>query len=190
MTRAPYTLLEASSGEEAMLLRPLPSVGEAGWFRGLRFDAPPSSPLIVGVVEEYEEDTVPLSWSSSVPLMRDDLVAALRACGVDNFDAYPAVIAGEETGLELHGYSAVNLVGLVRAASPAGTVYWPGTASRLLDADIDSLAIDPARTMGLLMFRLAECVTGVVVHDSVRRALEGRSEFRDLRFVEPPDWMG
>ncbi|MFO0607167.1 MAG: hypothetical protein U0324_28655 [Polyangiales bacterium] len=190
MRRAPYSMLGAAHGDDTMLLRPLPYVGDAGWFRGARFAAPPDEPLVVEVVEEYEEDTAPLSWSPSVPLMRDDLVACLRGCGVDNLDAYPAVIVGEETGLELRGYSAVNLVGLVRAASPAGTAYGPGTASRLLDADIDALAIDPARAMGLLMFRLAECVTGVVVHDSVRRAVEARREFRDVRFVEPADWMG
>ncbi len=183
-------MLAAAHAGDTMLLRPLPSVRGAGWFRGQRFAAPPDAPLVVEVADEDEDGTAPLAWSPWVPLMRDDLVAFLRGCGVDNLDAYPAVIVGEETGLELRGYSAVNLVGLVRAASPAGTAYWPGTASRLLDADIDALAIDPARARGLLMFRLAECVTGVVVHDSVRRAVEARPEFRDVRFVEPADWMG
>ena len=51
------------------------------------------------------------------------------------------------------------------------------------------LVIDESRTHGELMFRLAESVTGVVVHEKVKSHLE-EAGFDDLTSVDPAEWIG
>jgi hypothetical protein len=123
-------------------------------------------------------------------MMRDDLLTCFIENGVDNIDSYPIVITNRVTGEEITGYSAINIIGLVRAADVTRTVFSPDNPSRLIDADIDALTIDPSRASGLLLFRLAEAVTGVVVHGKIKDAIEATGAFPDLRFIEPKEWMG
>jgi hypothetical protein len=185
-----YFMLDSRDAEDTMLLRSLQDVGGVTWYSGRRFTAPVPDPLYVDIVEGYESDTVPLSYNSNVPLMRDDLLACLKSNRADNIDSYPGIIRNTVTGEETHGYSAINIIGLVRAADPAETFYYEANPSRLIDADIDSLAIDAKRAHGFLLFRLAECVTGVVVHEKLRRAVEADGRFPDTVFLNPKDWMG
>ena len=56
------------------------------------------------------------------PLFHRDLVAALRECGVDNFDAYSTKIVDIESGAASEDYLAVNFIGLVKAADMATSV--------------------------------------------------------------------
>lgn len=185
-----YFMLDASHDDDIMLLRPLQPVGGVSWESGRRFTAPVPRPLPVDIVEGYEEDTVPPVYTSSVPMMRDDLLEVIRRCGVDNIDAYPIAIQNRVTGDHLEGFSAINIIGLVSAADPVGTTYSPDNPSRMIDADIDGLKLDPARTGGALLFRLAEAVTGVVVHERIKKAVEATGAFPNLLFVRPEEWMG
>jgi hypothetical protein len=185
-----YYMLDADHPEDIMLLRSLQPVGGTSWESGHSFTTAVPHPLHVDIVDGYEEDTEPPVYTSRVPMMRDDLLDCFRAIGVDNIDAYPIVILNRLTGREIRGYSAINIIGLVRAAATDLTVYSPGNPSRVIDADIDSLGIDSNRAKGLLLFRLAEAVTGVVVHAKIKRSVEARGAFPHLRFVHPKDWMG
>ena len=184
-----YYMLE-SDVEDEMLLENMHGAGGGSWFSGQRFRQPVAEPISLNIMPGYEEDTLPACWQSSVPMMRDDLIAFLRAHGVDNIDAYRLEIRNKKTGEVHQGYCAVNIIGLVSAADPARTEYSPDNPSRLIDADIDSLAIDPQRTHEQLLFRLAECVTGVAVHKRIKHFVEASGKFPDLRFVLPKDWIG
>ena len=185
-----YYMLDAEHDEDTMMLSMLQAVGGVSWESGRSFPETVAAPLRVDVVDGYEDDTEPLSYDSSVPMMSNDLLACLRTHGVDNIVSYPLVIRNKKTGEEIEGYSAINIIGLVSAADPGETVYSPDNSSRLIDADIDRLAIDSTRTHGFLLFRLAECVTGVVVHRTIKAAVEAAGTFQDISFVEPSEWMG
>lgn len=185
-----YYMLDFVDPDDVMMLRKVQPVGGINWVSGQRFTSAVPDPLYVDIVDGYEIDTVPRPYDPGVPMMRNDLLTCLRDNGVDNIDSYPIVIRNEVTGEDIVGYSAINIIGLVRAADAARTVYSADNPSRLLDADIDGLAIDSRRTRGLLLFRLAEAVTGVVVHERVKRAVEATGAFPDLRFIHPSEWMG
>ena len=55
-------------------------------------------------------------------------------------------------------------------------------------ADIDHLAIDPARTQGARMFRLAESVSAIVVCSTVKDGLEAAG-LNTLSFLSDADWV-
>ena len=82
------------------------------------------------------------------------------------------LIRSADGTVELSGYRAFNLIGLVAATDVPRTRFAPGADSRALDASIDALAIDPARIPGLLMFRLAENTSAIVVYRSIKTAVE------------------
>ena len=98
---------------------------------------------------------------------------------------YPAIIRDNLDNIEYDEYRAVNIIGVISVADPARTVFNPGHASRLIDADIDSLAIDESKANGALLFRLPEAVTGVVVHRRVKEAIEAAG-FDEMIFH---DWV-
>ncbi len=103
--------------------------------------------------------------------MSDEFYKLLCEAGVDNLDVYDAVLRSGDGRAEYKGFKAFNVIGLVRAADLSKTVFRPGS-SDLIDASIDSLAIGPAKAQGLLMFRLAEYVSAVIVHERVKDAIE------------------
>ena len=55
--------------------------------------------------------------------------------------------------------------------------------------DGDSLVIDDRKAHGALMFRLAENVSGIVVHESVRVAVH-EAGIEHLDFVPTRQWFG
>ncbi len=113
----------------------------------------------------------------------------LAEAGVDNLDTYPVRITDTETGEVCEDYRAVNVLGLVAAADMDASNWTDPTGRGLASVDFDGVAIDPAKTHGLRMFRMAECVSGVLVADVVRVALEEAGGF-GLRFVQPENWIG
>ena len=57
------------------------------------------------------------------------------------------------------------------------------------DVLISAPEISAARVDGALMFRLAEAVNTIVVHDSVKQAIEAAG-IDTLTFIDPADWTG
>lgn len=107
-------------------------------------------------------------WYPGSDLMHQDLIAILEAAGVDNLQIFPAVVRRADNGEEVSGYSTVNIVGRVSCAnldqsdsSPLAGVYY-----------FHDLVIDPARTGGLLMFRVDESPMIVLLHEQVAKAIE------------------
>ena len=111
---------------------------------------------------------MPATLGTRIPLFRDDLLASLRSCGVDNLEVYAAAVRDPDDGSRHLDYKATNIVGLVPAAA-------------LLAVNFGS---DAAGAQRLLMFRLAEAVNVVMVHERVRTHLQ-QSGFHDLRFEAP-----
>lgn len=161
--------------------------GIRSWIKGARFTVPVPQPLafvlddgVAGGFADYLRGTV--------PLMSLRMLAALQHAGVDNLDTYEAVLRHEDGSVASEEYRAVNVIGVASVADEARSVYAVDMPDRLINASFDSLAIDEKRANGLLLFRLAEAVSGIVVHESVRRSLESQGIDR-VGFLDPAEWV-
>ena len=127
---------------------------------------------------------MPSFFQASAPIFSDQLIEALRNCGVDNLVTYPCEITDPDNGRVYTNYKSVNIIGLIAAADMQksnATVHPNGPA--MYDDDFDGLVIDPSRTMGQLMFRLAESTNAIIVHQQVKDFLLAKG-FTDLAFYE------
>jgi hypothetical protein len=107
-------------------------------------------------------------YYSGKNLMSARLVETLRGCGVDSLQTFEAAITNGSTGEHIPGYLVVNVLGLVEAADLAAS-----RARPLADVKhFEKLAIDPNRARGLLMFRLADSRSDVVIDEKVARQVE------------------
>jgi hypothetical protein len=161
---------------------------EVPWQTGRRFETPPPTPVEVTLNPEFPGIMVPM-FDSGILLLSDPMLAAIRSAGVDNLDTYDAVIRDPATGKSYTNYKAVNIIGVVACADLSKSTYRAPSGSALVDTDFDSLAIDEKKTGGALMFRLAECVTAIVIHAKVRKALESKG-IEYLDYYDPKDWVG
>ena len=141
---------------------------------------------VLDAVQRWADDELRSVNAQIEYVLRD----ALRKAGVDNLQAFETTLQlspGEAVPQDL--YVAVNIVGLVAAADLGRSAVSPGTPERLISTDFDSLAIDAGRAHGLLMFRLAENTSAVVVHRSVKDAVE-RAGIVTLTWLLPEEWAG
>ena len=158
------------------------------WVSGSRFDRTVPEPIRLEWDPEAEGPLKAL-YKPVIPLFRRDLLDAVRAAGVDNLDCYRAEILDTKTGRINHDYMAVNIIGVVAVADLEQSVYEDPWGQGLIDMDFDSLVIDPKKAGGRKLFRLAECVSGIVIHRSVKEYLESKGGF-GLSFVHPSEWIG
>jgi len=131
-----------------------------------------------------------LAWNP-LPLMTRRLVAALQAAGINNLQTYETRLAnpqGTKPPDEGH-YLAVNIVGLVAAADLADSETNPEVAEKVLSVDFHSLAIDPLKARDALMFRVAENISAVLVHERGKEFVERRG-ITTLTWYEPESWAG
>jgi hypothetical protein len=154
---------------------------------------PPPEPIEITTVPEAE---VPpniygeLYWIP-IPLMSRRLVAALRAAGVDNLQTFETTLVtleGKNPPPKDH-YLAVNIVGLVEAADLGKSEINPDVPERMIATDFDSLAVDTSKAKDLAMFRLAENVSAVLVHERVKNHVEAAG-ITTLRWMVPAEWAG
>ncbi|MDH5182035.1 MAG: hypothetical protein OEZ39_12365 [Gammaproteobacteria bacterium] len=176
-----------SEDPDQMLLYSMPNLPDDlknDWMFGTPFTIEPDEPIEVEIQEGFEKSK-PLAYFDEPPVASQEFVDALNEAGVDNIMAYDVVLVSEDGKIKLEGYKAINVIGLVKAAGP-GTVYLGD--SRLIDAGIDGLELEPRSIKGLLMFRLAEDTSAVVVHEKVKKHLESKG-FESLVFTEPDDYF-
>jgi hypothetical protein len=181
---AEYFTLNAQNPRR-MLLSSLknPSLRD-NWLWGKRFVKPPAAPVVVSILPGYEEKEL-MDYFGTPPVMSGRFYDALVEAGVDNLDVYDAVLSGDGGRIRHTGYKAFNVIGLISAASK-DTFYSGDNKSRLLDASIEKLVIDPAAARGALLFRLAEYAGAIVVHRSIKEAIE-RLAFPHVHFGDPED---
>lgn len=119
-----------------------------------------------------ESDQLELSdYYPGAELMSARLVETLRAAGVDNLQTFPAIVSDTRRDRRIDNYLVVNVIGLVSVANMSTSISRP-----LADVQFfESLTIDPAKALDLLMFRLAESRGDVIVSERVaKRIQEGR----------------
>lgn len=169
----------------------IPHVSGVYWNLGRVHDQPIPSPLEF-TLQPFDPGTsdmgpsLPEYYKGPIPLFRDDLLAALLEAGVDNLDMYEAVILDPDTGEKHHNYKAVNIVGVVSAVDMARSNTTVNPGGPLIDVDLDGFTVDDTRPAGLLVFRLAEKLSGIMVHESVVKHLRRRG-FNALEFMATED---
>jgi hypothetical protein len=152
-------------------------------------------PVPIPIRTETEEPDIPniyaeLYWNP-IPLMTRRLVQALRGAGIDNLQTYETTLEsaqGEHPPPADH-YLAVNIVGCVAAADLGKSEISPDTPERIVSTDFHSLSIDESKARALLLFRLAENITAVLVHEHVKEQVE-RSGITTLTWLAPEEWAG
>ncbi len=188
-TKPKYYVLE-SYGENhegksnGMGLYSIPNPGVTDrWLSGHKFRAPPKVPIVV-TIKEGREDSDLKPYIGTPPVMSNEFYKALCDAGVDNLDVYDAVLQRKDGKVKHEGFKAFNVLGLVRAADLSKTKFNDPPGSRLIDASIDTLEIDPDKARGILMFRLMEYVSAVIVHERVKKFIEPMN-FPYVQFNEP-----
>ena len=142
-------------------------------------------------IDEYDEapNIRTLSKGLPIPFMRNDLYEALVEAGVDNLQVYNAVIHDLKRGVDHKNYKAFNIVGKVSAADMGASTMMGTSDSAMIDADFDRLVLDETKCQDLLMFRLAENISAIIVDETVKVAVEKRG-IEGIFFYPSGEWAG
>jgi hypothetical protein len=159
------------------------------WRDGTLITKPVPTPLVYTLDARYPGEPKAMYYAERIPVMRDDVVETLTRAGVDNIQYFEALLVDPRDGREYRNYKAYNIVGLVSCADMQKSEQMGTSDSSLIDVDFHALVIDESKTGGLLLFRLAEKVTAIVVHESVKRAIEAAG-IPGFVFYGPGEWAG
>ncbi|MFH1175747.1 MAG: DUF1629 domain-containing protein [bacterium] len=165
-----------------------PKLGDPPWLHGRIVKNIPI-PLTYTLDPDRPGNLVAMYEGMKYPIMRDDLIEALQAVGVNNLQLFEAIIRDPVTGREYSNYKAFNIVGVVSAADMEKSVLMGTSDSKMIDADFDSLVIDEKRAAPFRLFRLAENVSAIIVDDVVKKEVECRG-IPGMVFYDPRDWSG
>ena len=175
-------------------IRPSTSVREVSewngppWMTGQFIDRPVPHPFVFRIDPHYPGELLPM-YEGSILVMRDALIRKLQEAGVDNLQLFPALVRDEDKKQEYADFKAVNIVGLISCANMEESTRMDpdDDESDMIDVDFDSLVIDESKTGGALLFRLAEAVSAIIVHRSVRERVEA---IRGMTFYASGEWSG
>ena len=165
---------------------------DVNWESGERHSLEPNI-LIQAFVEDDSDEWDAEGWNSvfdyfnlPFPYVSQRLRDTLNAVGVSNIDYYPVAVENSD-GTIVHQCFAFNLIGCIACADMAKSDV-SSNGIDMIAVDFESLVIDESKTRGALMFRLAESVNGIVVHESVKNAIEAAG-IDTLTFIPPEEWV-
>ena len=160
----------------------------AGWGSGTPAASRPTDPVEIRVVPYDDYAGTPDEYSdNSVPLMSRRLKEAIEAAGVDNVNFHPVTLRNSETGAT-YEYFAFNLIGLVDAVDLRGSTITSHGGDFTGDSVVTDLAVDESSARELLMFRLKQKFSVILVHKRVKEAIE-RVGIPSVKFIAPEDFM-
>jgi hypothetical protein len=184
----PFFVMTCEGIHPASTIGDRPDLPRGPWMTGQLITYAVPSPLVYSLDAAYPGDLLPM-YRSSAPLMREDLLDALAAAGVDNLQLFDVVLHDPQRGSAHTNYKAVNILGLVSAADLGRSTMMGTTDSTLIDADFDKLVLKARIWTDLLLFRLAESVNAIVVHDRVKRHVESEN-ISGMTFYASGEWSG
>lgn len=173
--------------EEPTEIYKVPRIPGVSWMSGARIAQSIAEPIHLYLDPQHPGVMLPMYYKG-VLVFSDEMVQAILAAGVDNLELFAATLHDPFLSRELAGYKVVNIVGTIAAADLSRSRHTSHGTS-LYDVDFDSLEIDEAKANGALMFRLAENVTGIVVHERVKKSLLDAA-LPYLDFTAPQEWLG
>jgi len=183
-----YFVMTCEGIDPSTMVGKVPSLPRGPWFRGQEITYPVKTPLRFALNPAYPGELLPL-YEASAPLMREDLLAALHSSGVDNLQLFDAILKDPKKKVEYTNYKAVNVIGRVAAADLANSTLMNLPSPELFGQTFDALAIDEKKAGGLLLFRLAESASAIVVHERVKKGIEA-AEVPGMTFYASGEWSG
>ncbi len=158
--------------------------GKHLWTKGVRF-ADPVPEQTLALNPEY--GTVMADFfDTTIPLMSDRLLTALKGAGVDNVDAYPMILQRPDTGEQWRNYKAVNFVGCIDAIDMKKSNCRRSATGRLR---CESITIDPHAVGDAICFRLKEGPDLLVIHEEVADRLR-KQDFVAVLIQKTEDYDG
>jgi hypothetical protein len=142
--------------EQPRILHAPEPVATLDFLRGAAIAGALETPWVFDI--ELDGDRLPHFLGGRIPLVSARLLAVLSKAGVDNIQAFPAVLRlrGET---ERREHSVLNVCGLLDAADPEASAG-------------GSLVLSRAHTRGFSVFRLFNGSRSLIVDDRLMRALE------------------
>ncbi|MBI2268872.1 MAG: hypothetical protein HYU69_00785 [Bacteroidetes bacterium] len=146
-------------------------------------------PLVYILDTDYPGNPKPMYYEQAIPVMRDDVAEALVRVGVDNIQYFGAVLVNPVDGKRYTNYKAYNIVGLVACADMASSKPVNMLTMGPSATFFESLVIDESKAGDALLFRMAENISAIVVHEKVKNAIE-ESGIEGFVFYGPGEWSG
>lgn len=139
----------------------------------------------------HQPHIYPEYTSQPIPLMTRRLVDALRDAGVSNLQVFETQLVNPlgTPPPPLNYYWAVNIIGRIAAADIKKSALNPKSKEIMTSVDFYSLSINEKKTQGTLMFRLAENISAVLVHKSVKEHVISCG-IDTLSWFTPEEWVG
>jgi len=120
-----------------------------------------------------------------IPLMSERMVKVLHTAGVDNIDTYPVTLIERMSGRRRPLF-AVNILGRVAAANMSQSEWSCDSDPPMRDVLFEKLVLSSTVPGDFLMFRMAESLSTILVHESVKQALE-QAGLTGVELVAPAD---
>jgi len=183
---------QTENGEAVMKIGNTFEVGEVwSWKSGQRFDADERSfdtPIRIPFepLRGYQGPPVEMR-DLGIPIMSERLYKAIVDSGVTNVEWFDAEVLKTSTS-ERFAYKAYNVVGLVAAADMTKSEWQSDDGIPIADVSFDELVLDETKARGALLFRLAENVNALLVHQRVRDHIEAAG-ISTVKFMAAQDWM-
>ena len=161
--------------------------GDVSFLRGARITEKLPNPLVFEVDYPKSEEP-PHLLGDVIPIASDRLVRELRNAGVDNFETFPAVLHNPSTRKEWKDFWAFNALGLVAWVNMEESEYdtiMKGSSKgvRTPLVGFHTIVHDKTKTRDdLLMFRLAESPSALIIHDRVDKHLVAHTPPGGWRF--------
>ncbi len=161
--------------------------GSLDWLAGEPLGLELAAPLVFQICGQgnYVTDFFP----PVIPLMSTRMLDALATAGADNIESFDAILLDQHGTPLPDSFRAINILARIACADLEASECDFDDPDDPAIIDFDSLVIDENKTMGQKLFRLHEAPNGIVVHDSIRQALEPL-RLRGIVFVAPEDWIG
>ena len=172
----PYSIYRNLTGHGALIKKV--SHWDVNLNKGVKLPADFETPVTFKVDQSTEGREMPTLFMVPTFVARRKFFDALVAAGVDNVDAYPAVIRDESAGKEWKDHLFLNVVGVVSCADLAAS------ESHELGPDIrivDRIVMERGKVPKAHIFRLAEDKLRVVISDRVHERLRDAG-FDDVYF--------
>ena len=172
---SPYWVLEGSTASRMRWIAKAPYVRGLRWWRGLPLDRTLVPKRLSASLEPLRPGAsdhgpfIPPFFNVNPPLFVDRMITVMIDEGASNIEAVSVDLHDPDNGAVHTNYSAVNLLGLIHAADLSKSIYTAHPGGAKIDVDFNRLVIDPDKARGELIFRLAESVNVILVHDRLKR---------------------
>ncbi|MBN1501816.1 MAG: hypothetical protein JW982_16780 [Spirochaetes bacterium] len=156
----------------------VPRIKGIRWLRGQPFTIPVPEPLKLNFSRlnrnhpEMSDRVLNFMDAAKFPIFSDKLISSLRSFGVDNFETYNLEIYDPDSNKVYSNYKAVNILGLLKAADMDKSTYTISDGIPLVNVEFEELHIDPNKTHDFKLFRLAEKLGPIFIHEKLKRYLE------------------